>query len=139
MHYKQREAERSAYTPTQQHGLLLETEQNQNHIQYNTKKNPYKATAFMVTFCHPRQETWRRGQETVIEAIKQDSELNENSVNPDNLNRRYQICLFTSVVLCYSVCNRIPTDVNVILAKRIIIILFIISPFKAPCEITQAN
>lgn len=72
----------------------------------------------------------------VIEAIKQDFELNENSVNPDNLNRRYQICLFTSVVLHCSVRNRIPTDVNVILAKRIIIILFIISPFKAPCKIT---
>lgn len=64
-----------------------------------------------------QERDFKEGAETcVIEAIKQDFKLTENSVNPDNLNRRYQICPFPSQELCYSVHIRTSTNVNVILA-----------------------
>lgn len=63
-----------------------------------------------------QKRAFKEGIETcVIEAIKQDFKLTENSVNLENLNRRYQICPFPSLELCYSVHMRISNNVNVIL------------------------
>lgn len=50
-----------------------------------------------------QKRAFKEGAETcVIEAIKKGFKLTENSSNLDNLNRRYQVCPFPSLELCYS-------------------------------------
>lgn len=67
-----------------------------------SEKNLNKMQHLWLHLSLQKRDFKEEAETCVIEAIKQGLKLTENSANLDNLNRRYQVCLFPSLELCYS-------------------------------------